>query len=142
MRRAIRGCLAALVTRQALPREALTIYGPTTSPRKYGPGSLVQALAQPASYGTQGVPYDPSVHFPGSRWGGALWADDNGSLWLFGGIIGDLWKIDIVSRKVTWVSGSPVSNAAGSYGTISVPATTNLPWARESFAHWMDSKGN
>lgn len=101
-----------------------------------------QALGQPASYGTQGIPYDPSVHFPGSRWGGALWADNNGSLWLFGGIIGDLWKIDTASRQVTWVSGNPASNAPGLYGTISLPATTNRPGARESFAHWMDSKGN
>jgi hypothetical protein len=88
------------------------------------------------------MPYDPSVHFPGSSWGGALWADNNGSLWLFGGIIGDLWKIDTASRQVTWVSGNPAGNASGSYGTISVPATTNMPGARESFAHWMDSKGN
>jgi N-acetylneuraminic acid mutarotase len=101
-----------------------------------------QALGQPASYGTQGVPYDPSVHFPGSRWGGALWADNNGFLWLFGGIIGDLWKIDTASRQVTWVGGSPAGNAPGSYGTISVPAATNMPGARESFAHWADSKGN
>jgi Galactose oxidase, central domain len=101
-----------------------------------------QVLGQPASYGLQGVSYDPSVHFPGSRWGGALWADNNGFLWLFGGIIGDLWKIDTASRQVTWVGGSPGGNAPGSYGTISVPATTNMPGARESFAHWTDSKGN
>ena len=101
-----------------------------------------QALGQPASYGTQGVPYDPSVHFPGSRWGGALWADDNGFLWLFGGIVGDLWKIDTASRQVIWVSGNAAGNAPGLYGTISVPATTNMPGARESFAHWVDSKGN
>jgi N-acetylneuraminic acid mutarotase len=101
-----------------------------------------QALNQPVSYGTQGVPYDPSVHFPGCRSGGALWADNNGFLWLFGGILGDLWRIDTASRQVTWVSGSPASNGPGSYGIISVPATTNMPGAREYFAHWMDSKGN
>jgi N-acetylneuraminic acid mutarotase len=101
-----------------------------------------QALNQPGSYGALGVSYSPSVHFPGSGFGGGFWADNHGSLWLLGGLSNDLWKIDSASGQVTWVSGSLASNAPGSYGTILQPASSNIPGAREGFAHWTDSKGD
>jgi N-acetylneuraminic acid mutarotase len=101
-----------------------------------------QALNQPGSYGTQGVSYSPSVHFPGSGLSGGFWADNSGFLWLLGGLSNDLWKIDTASEQVTWVSGSPAGNAPGSYGTILQPASSNVPGARYAFAHWTDNKGD
>jgi hypothetical protein len=70
---------------------------------------------QSDSYGMPGVSYDASVHFPGARSGGALWADKSGVLWLFGGYHNDLWKIDTAAGQVTWVDGSQAENAYGSY---------------------------
>jgi N-acetylneuraminic acid mutarotase len=101
-----------------------------------------QALNQSGSYGTQGVSYSLSVHFPGSGLGGGFWTDNRGFLWLFGGLTNDLWKIDTASGQVTWVNGSGASNAPGSYGTILQPASSNMPGARYGFAHWTDIKGD
>ena len=101
-----------------------------------------QALGQPASYGTQGVPYDPSVHFPGSRWGGALWVDimdfsgcSVESPAIFGRSTPRPGKLlgSVAARRVTPLARMGPSRA---------PLTTNMPGARESFAHWTDSKGN
>jgi len=105
-------------------------------------------IGQAGSYGTQGVSYPASAHFPGARQGSSLWSTGNGILWLFGGqenqnyVQNDLWKIDTVSGQVTWVNGSSTTGAAGNYGTISVPASSNVPGARSYFANWIDTNGN
>jgi hypothetical protein len=40
-------------------------------------------IGQYAVYGEKGVPHPNNV--PGSRYGGCMWEDDNGALWIFGG---------------------------------------------------------
>ena len=97
---------------------------------------------QSDSYGMPGVSYDASVHFPGARSGGALWADKSGVLWLFGGYHNDLWKIDTAAGQVTWVDGSQAENAYGSYGTMASPGKTNIPGTRADFAYWADDNGD
>jgi N-acetylneuraminic acid mutarotase len=41
-----------------------------------------------------------------------------------------------------WVNGPITSNQPGVYGTLGVPAATNLPGGRDSSATWTDAQGN
>jgi predicted Ser/Thr protein kinase len=68
----------------------------------------------PGNYPTQPGTSSPSI-FPGSRIGAAMWLDDIGDVWLFGGsgygeadsgYLNDLWKYSATSNQWTWVSGS------------------------------------
>ena len=103
---------------------------------------------QPGVYGTKGV---PSVNnHPGARgWGVLTWVDNNGLLWLFGGVaydsqgdygyINDLWNYNISTSEWTWVSGSNLCHQYGVYGTQGVPDTANHPGRRgETNATWVD----
>lgn len=111
--------------------------------------------AQRGIYGTRGKGSPSNI--PGAREGATTWTDSFGNLWLFGGIaydslgnyladINDLWKYSPESGEWTWVSGNHLNSindfAAGVYGTKGVPGAANLPGARDSAAHWIDSKGN
>ena len=108
-------------------------------------------LSQPGVYGTQGVP--AATNIPGGRIGAVSWTDSGGNLWLFGGIgqdapngfLNDLWEFNPTSKMWTWVSGSNTGSAPdanGVYGTQGVPATSNVPGAREAAASWTDTSGN
>ena len=101
-----------------------------------------------ASYGSQGAA--AASNNPGAREGAAKWTDAAGSLWLFGGDslaaqnweeFNDLWSYNPTTGLWTWVSGSNVAANAGSYGTLGVPAATNLPPARTDAISWVDSAG-
>jgi hypothetical protein len=71
-------------------------------------------------------------------------------LWLFGGIgfdsvghdaqLNDLWKYS--GGEWTWMGGSAVANVNGIYGSLGVPAPTNIPGARSAAAVWLDSSGD
>jgi hypothetical protein len=97
-------------------------------------------------YGTLGVA-SPSNN-PGSRDSAMAWTDASGAFWLFGGIgadnlnylLSDLWKYS--NGQWTWVSGPSTVGYQGNYGTIGIPATTNLPGARTGGATWVDPSGN
>jgi N-acetylneuraminic acid mutarotase len=103
-------------------------------------------------YGTLNVPAPGNV--PGVRnFGSSSWTDSSGNLWLFGGsgldsasaIVGDLndlWKYNIASGEWTWVSGSNAAGQAGTYGTLQMPASGNVPGARDTAVSWIDSSGN
>jgi len=101
-------------------------------------------------YGTQGVA--SSTNIPGPRESSVAWMDASGKLWLFGGAgydstgteyeLNDLWVYDPSTNMWTWVSGSNIGSALGTYGTQGVAATTNIPSARDSAAYWLDSNGN
>jgi hypothetical protein len=94
-------------------------------------------------YGTKGVPGARGHH-------SISWIDGYGNLWLFGGQgydasgsygnLNDLWKFD--GTNWTWVSGSNTVNQNGVYGTKGVPASGNVPGARESSISWIDGYGN
>jgi N-acetylneuraminic acid mutarotase len=105
---------------------------------------------QPGVYGTQGVPAAGNV--PGARRSAVSWTDSNGNLWLFGGYaydsagyegyLNDLWEFNPTSKMWTWMSGADTANQPGAYGTQGVPATTNVPGARDGAVSWVDTSGN
>lgn len=79
-------------------------------------------------------------------------ADSSGNLWLFGGagydstgangLLNDLWEFSPTTKEWTWVGGSNTANASGVYGTLGVPAATNVPGAGYLEASWTDKGGN
>lgn len=100
-------------------------------------------------YGTQNIA--APGNFPGSRYGSATWVDNAGKLWLYGGngyaastqgFLGDLWKYDPVTNNWTWMKGSNVSFTPGTYGSMSIPAATNVPGGRRFPGFWTDASGN
>ncbi len=103
---------------------------------------------QAGTYGTLGVA--ATTNFPGARGVAVSWIDKNANLWLFGGDgydstdaggdLNDLWKFD--GTNWTWVSGSNLANQSGTYGTLGVAATTNIPSARDSAVSWIDNNGS
>jgi hypothetical protein len=99
-------------------------------------------------YGTQGVP-DPG-NIPGGRLeSAAAWVDSLNNLWFFGGqlccnasgYINDVWKYDQSSGQWTWMKGSTVSGALGTYGTKGIPDTANTPGGRRIYSHWKHTDG-
>ena len=104
-------------------------------------------LNSPGVYGEKGV--ESAGNVPGGRLSAVSWADSQGNLWLFGGSIpgssieyNDLWKYSINSGKWTWMSGSSSANEKGSYGTIGIESSDNVPGARDSSNTWIDAAGN
>jgi N-acetylneuraminic acid mutarotase len=107
-----------------------------------------------ASYGSSGVP--AASNTPGGRTGGAFWTDPSGRFWLFGGFapvaanlpsngrntLNDMWVFSPSTGEWTWVAGPSTEDQPGNYGTLNVPALTNLPWGPGSPIHWQSSSGN
>ena len=87
---------------------------------------------------------------PGARTGATTWTDTAGNLWLFGGSgadstvatsdLNDLWKYS--GGQWTWVGGADVVGQQGSFGTMGVAASSNLPGAGSGAVGWTDSSGN
>lgn len=105
---------------------------------------------QPGNYGTLGTA--STFNFPGSRYGAVGWTDSNGNFWLFGGTgydstgtegyLNDLWEFSPTTSEWTWVGGSDIANAAGTYGAEGTPAAGNVPGSRCDAVGWTDSNGN
>jgi N-acetylneuraminic acid mutarotase len=121
-------------------------YGPAAGHWVWQGGS--DTVGASASYGSQDVP--AASNNPGAREGAATWTDAAGNLWLFGGDslagqnseeFNDLWSYNPTTGFWTWVSGSKVAANAGIYGTLGVPAASNLPPARTDAISWVDSAG-
>jgi N-acetylneuraminic acid mutarotase len=101
-------------------------------------------------YGALGVASTSNV--PGSRWNAVSWTDSSGSLWLFGGSgydsmgvsgdLNDLWEFNPTNKEWTWIGGADTANANGSYGTLSVASSSNVPGSRGNAASWIDRSGN
>jgi hypothetical protein len=120
-------------------------------------------------YGTLGQ--GSTANAPGGRQTAALFADNNGNLWLFGGLgldsvgtqnpgntntlpngstpegalLNDLWEYTISTGEWTWVSGgglTGLANQIGQYGTQQTPAAGFFPGSRWSAAYWSDSNGS
>ncbi|MGB9244295.1 MAG: kelch repeat-containing protein [Candidatus Acidiferrales bacterium] len=99
-------------------------------------------------YGTQGVPAPGNI--PGARNWSVTWTDLSGNLWLFGGVgygatgvtglLNDLWKYS--NGRWTWVSGSPLLDQVGVYGSLGVTSSGNFPGSRQVAVGWTDSSGN
>jgi hypothetical protein len=105
------------------------------------------------TYGMLGV--GSTTNVPGARQNATSWTDRAGNFWLFGGqgygtngfgLLNDLWKYTPSSQQWTWVSGAntadPNGNALGTYGTLGVGSTTNVPGGRFGAVSWTDSAGN
>ncbi len=103
---------------------------------------------QNGTYGILGTA-DPA-NVPGARYSAVSWADKQGNLWLFGGLghdsggligsLNDLWEGSADSTGQwtwTWVSGSNVVGASGTYSGISA-----VPGARYLSTTWTDPQGN
>jgi Kelch motif protein len=120
-------------------------------------------------YGTLGTA--ATGNSPGGRQTPVLWADNNGHIWLFGGLgldsvgtqnpgntgtlpsgsapegalLNDLWEYDIATGEWTWMSGggaTGLANQVGIYGTQQVPTAGYVPGSRWSSGGWSDSNGN
>lgn len=102
----------------------------------------------PGQYGTIGVA-GPN-NYPGTRWAPSAGEDPSGDFWLFGGEgvdsaqatgqLNDLWEFK--DREWAWIAGPDTCCSAGSYGTMGVAATSNLPPARQQAVSWTDKSGN
>ncbi len=96
-------------------------------------------------YGMQGI--SDAMSRPGARQQAASWVDNNGNLWLFGGLgygattgygeLNDLWMYSVQTGLWTWVSGSSETNSYGMYGELGVPASSNSPGSRHECAFWL-----
>jgi N-acetylneuraminic acid mutarotase len=104
-------------------------------------------------FGTKGVP--AAANTPGNRSGASSWTDKSGNFWLFGSdidnpdstphpdkFLNDLWAFNPPSQEWVWMSGSPVVNESGTYGTMGTPAATNTPGGRNYASRWIDGSGN
>lgn len=101
------------------------------------------------TYGTQGTANE--ANSPGGRVLAGTWSDDDGNLWLFGGLgydasgsvgsLNDLWVFDGTSW--TWIAGSSSSGTSGgTYGTQGVADAANEPGERYGAVGWADSAGD
>lgn len=133
---------------------------PPTTANEWTWVSGSNAVNQPGSYGTLGVPV--SSNTPGARQEAVTWTDSAGNLWLFGGaaapvgggcyldhplcwagtnsFFNDLWKFS--GGEWTWMAGSENTDQPGSYGTQGAAAPTNAPGARYGAVSWVDITGN
>jgi len=83
---------------------------------------------------------DPANQPPALTLAQSTWTDENGDLWMWGGYTtlpfpnqghhNAMWRYHIATNTWTWMNGANVVNNAGSYGTVGVPAGTNLPKGR------------
>jgi len=121
-------------------------YDPATGLWTWISGSNL--VNQAGVYGTQGVPAPGNI--PGARLGAISWVDSQGEFWIFGGLgyaeggaygnLSDLWKFDPATLEWTWVSGLPIVNTSGTYGTKGAPEPANLPGARTGAVSWADAQ--
>lgn len=118
-------------------------YDPLTNMWTWMKGSNMDD--QPAVWGTMGVP-DVDNQPPPRANGYATWADDDGDLWLFGGVVpggesDDLWRYHIATNTWTWMSGSQTPNASAVYGTQGAQSPANTPGGRVGVSLGKDADG-
>jgi N-acetylneuraminic acid mutarotase len=93
---------------------------------------------QPSVYGTLGTPAPGNV--PGASSNGVSWIDKQGNLWLLEGNV--LWEFYPTTNLWAWMGGSENATCNAVYGTLGVPASTNLPGNRSGAVSWTDESGN
>lgn len=110
-------------------------------------------------YGPQGS-FTSGSH-PGGMTAAVSWSDQKGNVWIFSGAAVDstgtfgdmnvLWEFDPSTMEWAWIDGSITipqglrgepSSQPGVYGTLGVPAPSNVPGAREGAVGWTDQSGN
>lgn len=104
---------------------------------------------QYGSFGTREVISTNNI--PGGRSFSVNWTDNNGNLWLWGGVgyaasssgdLNDLWKYDVEQKAWVWMHGDNTINEPGVYGTVGVANSANKPGARQDAFGWKDREGN
>ena len=95
-------------------------------------------------------------NLPSARNNFKIWADQDGSVWLFGGStnkdyifpaysfgnLNDLWHYFPIANEWVWVGGDTATNQSGVYGTKGVPSATNTPGSRSNPSGWVDTEGS
>jgi Kelch motif len=109
-----------------------------------GPNTVVMK----PTYGTLGVPAADTD--PDGRQLPVTWADASGNFWLAEGYgddstgtlnpLNDLWEY--TNGQWVWMGGPNVGAQKGIYGSLGVPAMSNIPGARYQAARWTDSSGD
>jgi len=104
------------------------------------------------SYGIKSVS-SPSNIPPARLENRAVWTDQCGNFWMFGGgweyngfgakCLNDLWKFNPDSNQWTWISGDSTVDPVGNWGTLGVSSPTNKPNGRVGAVGWSrhDSTG-
>lgn len=123
-------------------------YNPTSNEWTWVRGSNI--IDQKSDHGTKGVP--SPTNEPGAREFPMWWKDNSGDFWLFGGDgfdgagnfgrLNDLWKYNTTTNEWTWISGSTIADQNGTYGTLGVGSTTNIPGGRRGGGAWVDNSNN
>ena len=99
------------------------------------------------AYGTLGVP--SATNIPGGRMSAASWSDNNGNLFIFGGLgvpatagvgdLNDLFSYNINNNQWTWLKGSTAAGQNGVYGTLGVSSFASVPGGRHYNTFWKRS---
>ncbi|MDD3266485.1 MAG: kelch repeat-containing protein [Burkholderiales bacterium] len=123
-------------------------YNPTINQWTWMSGSNMSSAY--GNYGESGVSSPSNV--PGSRSGGVSWRDNNGNLWMFGGLgrtenashvfMNDIWEYNPTNNQWTWQNGRDGHNVTGIYGQKGVANRLNSPRGRIGATSWTDSSGN
>lgn len=111
-----------------------------------------QEESDPGNYGEMGVPAETNTP-PSRGFGVANWTDNDGNLWLYGGlssyqgagihIYADLWMYNVETNLWTWMNGSQSSHLDPVYGMPGVPSPDATPGSRsELAATWVDEEGD
>jgi N-acetylneuraminic acid mutarotase len=120
-------------------------YNPATGMWSWMGGSDI--ANQVGNYGNRGVA--ASANIPGARDTALNWTDGQGDFWLFGGDgygastfgdLNDLWEY--TNGQWIWMNGSNQAAQPGTYGSLGVPASGNVPGARIFASGWIDTAGN
>jgi N-acetylneuraminic acid mutarotase len=100
-------------------------------------------------YGTLNV--EAAANTPGARTESAGWRTATGDLLIFGGMglgsstkvgpLNDLWKRSAITNEWTWIGGSQLPAAAGTYGAQGSITPTNQPGARQGAVRWVGADG-
>lgn len=107
------------------------------------------AINQYGTYGTFRVEDDGNQ--PGSRAAPSAWTDEDGNLWLFGGVgygavglgwLNDLWRYNIATGKWTWMKGGSQVSVPAVFGTQGVEDPSNRPGGKAEAACWTDQNGD
>ncbi len=109
-----------------------------------------ELVRQKGKYGTKGE-YSTS-NYPGGRSSSLSWQDDNGSIWLFGGVglgihdaaqvTSDLWNYIPATGEWAWISGPNFTSNTGNYYEQGIASVDFNPGARASAVRWLDEDNN
>jgi subtilase family serine protease len=126
----------------------LWVFNPSTNQWTWMAGS--SALNVGGVYGTLGVA--AAGNGPGSREWSNTWTDNNGTLWLYGGmwsdshgktgLFSDLWKFVPSTNQWTWMGGDNTLGQSAVYGSQGVATAANTPGGRFGANTWTDKSGN